>query len=298
MRYPLVCDCPLWADGVLCDRGCAKPTGTAMPAITASDSHYHVLMGVPYSIPADVASLLSGIVVALRVGLGSNLVGIYLHGSLALGCFNPQVSDIDFLAVVHEPLGLNTKRNIVASLLKLSEAAPRKGLEMSIVMASQARHVTYPPPFELHFSPTWFRRYQGGRASLDAVTGDPDLAAHFVTTRARGIVLWGKPIAQVFGDVPDEYYIASILEDARDVLADMTSHPVYNVLNLCRVLAFLKQHKITSKLEAGEWALEHLNDQYGSIIEQAVEEYTGQRTEPWDENRLRAFGRYFEHELH
>ena len=32
--------------------------------------------------------------------LGENLVGIYLHGSAAMGCFNDKKSDIDLLVVV------------------------------------------------------------------------------------------------------------------------------------------------------------------------------------------------------
>ena len=32
--------------------------------------------------------------------LGGNLVGLYLHGSLALGGFNPRRSDVDYIAVV------------------------------------------------------------------------------------------------------------------------------------------------------------------------------------------------------
>lgn len=31
--------------------------------------------------------------------LSTNLTGIYLHGSLALGCFNWDKSDIDFIVV-------------------------------------------------------------------------------------------------------------------------------------------------------------------------------------------------------
>ena len=31
--------------------------------------------------------------------LSANLTGIYLHGSLALGCFNWDKSDIDFIVV-------------------------------------------------------------------------------------------------------------------------------------------------------------------------------------------------------
>ena len=41
--------------------------------------------------------------VAVRVELlGSHLHGVYLHGSLALGCFSPR-GDIDVLVVVNEP---------------------------------------------------------------------------------------------------------------------------------------------------------------------------------------------------
>jgi len=32
--------------------------------------------------------------------LGNNLVGIYLHGSAAMGCFNPKKSDLDLILIV------------------------------------------------------------------------------------------------------------------------------------------------------------------------------------------------------
>jgi streptomycin 3"-adenylyltransferase len=32
--------------------------------------------------------------------LGDNLVGIYVHGSIAFGCFHEEKSDIDFIAVI------------------------------------------------------------------------------------------------------------------------------------------------------------------------------------------------------
>ncbi|MDO4667672.1 MAG: nucleotidyltransferase domain-containing protein [Streptococcus sp.] len=36
--------------------------------------------------------------------LGENLVGIYLHGSVAMGCFNDKKSDIDLLVVVNNDI--------------------------------------------------------------------------------------------------------------------------------------------------------------------------------------------------
>ena len=32
-----------------------------------------------------------------RLILGENLVGVYLHGSAVMGCFNPAKSDLDFI---------------------------------------------------------------------------------------------------------------------------------------------------------------------------------------------------------
>ena len=42
--------------------------------------------------------------------LGTKLVGIYLHGSLAMGCFNFKSSDIDFLVIINEDIASNQKK--------------------------------------------------------------------------------------------------------------------------------------------------------------------------------------------
>ena len=43
--------------------------------------------------------------------LQENLVGIYLHGSAVMGCFNPDRSDIDLIVVVERPLPNAVKRD-------------------------------------------------------------------------------------------------------------------------------------------------------------------------------------------
>ena len=39
--------------------------------------------------------------------LGDNLIGIYLHGSAVMGCYNEKKSDIDLLVVVKETIPNN-----------------------------------------------------------------------------------------------------------------------------------------------------------------------------------------------
>ena len=44
--------------------------------------------------------------------LKENYVGVYFHGSLRLGSFNPNKSDLDFIIVVKEKLSSNDKELI------------------------------------------------------------------------------------------------------------------------------------------------------------------------------------------
>lgn len=41
--------------------------------------------------------------------LKDNLIGIYIHGSIAFGCFNQDTSDIDFIVVVKKSLNQTIK---------------------------------------------------------------------------------------------------------------------------------------------------------------------------------------------
>lgn len=43
--------------------------------------------------------------------LKDNMVGIYLHGSYVMGSYNEEVSDLDYIVVVKEPLNFNDKKN-------------------------------------------------------------------------------------------------------------------------------------------------------------------------------------------
>jgi streptomycin 3"-adenylyltransferase len=65
---------------------------------------------------------------------------------------------------------------------------------------------------------------------------------------------------------------------------------VYNVLNLCRVRAYLEAGLITSKREGGEWALLHATPFQASIIRQALAEYTKSQKQEWNQQALQRFG--------
>ncbi|MDQ0195648.1 nucleotidyltransferase domain-containing protein [Paenibacillus wynnii] len=64
--------------------------------------------------------------------LSGNLLGIYLHGSLAMGCFNPLKSDIDFLIVVKDKLTpVNNSRIAKIALSLHDEMSNERGIEFT-----------------------------------------------------------------------------------------------------------------------------------------------------------------------
>lgn len=216
--------------------------------------------------------------------IGENLVGIYLHGSYAFGCFNWDKSDLDYLVVVERPLTLSQKVRYITELLRLRGECPPKGLEMSVVTAEHCENFIHPTPYDLHFSNAHLERAERETAAYcKAMQGvDPDLAAHFTVTRAVGRVLCGKPIEEVFAPVPLADYLDSIKYDVENAETDILTNPVYVTLNLCRALAFVRENAILSKADGGKWGLENLPTRYHPIIQAALTAYTTARDYPSD----------------
>ena len=213
--------------------------------------------------------------------LGDNLIGVYLHGSGVMGCFNPAKSDVDLIVVVeHEPSD-TVKRAFMEMVVSLDETGPAKGIEMSIVERSVCKPFVYPTPFVLHFSKghlEWYR--DNPEEYISKMNGtDWDLAAHFTVLRGRGVCLYGAPIDEVFGEVPKKAYMDSIwrdIEEAEDAIAEDT---MYLTLNLARVLAFQMDGSVLSKQEGGEWGLKNLPEKYHSLLRDALSEYHGEMPE-------------------
>jgi len=215
----------------------------------------------------DYNSLLKQISEQYQNMLGKNMVGIYVHGSIAFGCFNWERSDIDFLVVINEPITKQTKIKLLKVLTDLSEHAPPKGFEMSVVLRKYCADFIYPTPYELHFSNDYLDECD------DELKVDPDLAAHFMVITKVGIVLYGEEISTVFGVVPEADYLDSIIKDVENAKEDIVNYPVYIILNLCRVLAFIKEGLVLSKMQGGQWAMVNFPEKYLSLIKSALENY-------------------------
>ena len=226
--------------------------------------------------------------------LSDKLVGIYVHGSIPFHCFNWDKSDIDFLVVVSQAPSLEEKEALLAILLDLDLQCPPKGLEMSVVLEDVCSSFQYPTPFELHFSNMHKERckadLQGYCLWMNGV--DKDLAAHFMVVRKVGITLCGKEITEVFGEVPKAAYIDSIKNDIENAENEVDENPVYIILTLCRVLAYIRDDLVLSKAQGAEWGMRNLPKAYHTIIASAKESYSSNSDFIVDKEANHAFTKY------
>ncbi len=145
--------------------------------------------------------------------LGGNLVGLYLHGSLALGGFDPRRSDIDVLGVVH--IAPTLAQQAALSQLLLNDSRNPCPIEISIITALDASLLRHPVPFVFHYSEAHREAYALGRTTLNQRNdhGDPDLVLHVLVARRRGRVLAGSPSATWLPNPARESVADSILRD-------------------------------------------------------------------------------------
>lgn len=221
-------------------------------------------------------SLIDDFVERSKKILRDNLVGVYLHGSLVMGCFNPQKSDIDLIIVADEPLSDSDKRAYMDMVVGVNPCGPAKGIEMSIVLRRVCKPFVYPTPFELHFSSghlEWYRAHPNDY--IREMNGtDKDLAAHFTVINNRGKCLYGAPVKDVFSEVPSCDFMDSLWHDIEGAAEEITENPMYLTLNLARVLAYQEDGLVLSKKEGGEWAIKTLPSEYHPLITDAIREYS------------------------
>ena len=245
-------------------------------------------------ISQEIDSLLNSFVGQSKDILKDNLVGVYLHGSLAMGCFNPKRSDIDLIIVVNEPLSAPIKREYLEMVVEHDANGPAKGIEMSIVLENVCKPFVYPTPFELHFSKghlDWYK--EDPDEYIREMNGtDKDLAAHFTIINKRGKCLYGPSIKEVFGEVPSSDYMDSIWYDVENAKKEITKYPMYLTLNLARVLAYKEEGLVLSKKEGGEWAIDKLPEEYHLLVQAALNEYLESVDVVYDKRLAKRYAKY------
>lgn len=220
----------------------------------------------------DVNRVLQMLCEGIQQILGEQLVGLYLHGSLAGGDFNPKRSDIDFLAVTEDVLPRETIDQLKAMHQRLYESglAWATYMEGSYIPAnalrrSDARHDRH-PALRIDGS---FEHDEHGSAWV--------IQRHIA--REKGIALIGPPLSTLIDPVGQaelrQAQIGTLREWWLPMLSDASfiqtrEYQAYAALTMCRALYTLEFGGTTTKSAAARWALETLTPAWKGLIESAL----------------------------
>ena len=69
-------------------------------------------------LPLEILNQINNVVDIWKRYLGDDLIGVYLHGSIALKAFNPDLGDIDILVVVRDSIDVETKLEIARDIIE------------------------------------------------------------------------------------------------------------------------------------------------------------------------------------
>lgn len=223
----------------------------------------------PYS---DVNQILSVLLTKVQTILGEQLVGFYLYGSLSLGGFDPQSSDIDFLIVTDEDLPENTLDSLRDghAEIAVSGLPYARRLEGSYIPRAALRR--YDPQHSLH--PT---------IGVDWDFGVGKHGSNWILERAivreHGVVVYGPPPRTLIDPVAPDELRKAVCEMLGGFWKEQLSGPAwlrpreyqaFAALTMCRALYTLQHGRVVSKPEAAAWARATLDPQWHPTIDRAL----------------------------
>ena len=110
------------------------------------------------ALPPEIKAQLTRITESWKTHAGESLVGVYLHGSVALGAFQPASGDLDVLVVVKDALTIETKLKIAQDLLEI-DGCPCP-VELSAVKLCDVQPWRTPGNCVFHYSNFWSERIE------------------------------------------------------------------------------------------------------------------------------------------
>ncbi len=236
---------------------------------------------------ADVNAVLSDFLARIRLILGDRFRGMYLDGSLALGDFNPQSSDIDFVVTTDGALPAALFVALRDMHARFDTSSSPWATEVEAVYAPEAVLRRYDPAHA-----PWPRIERGETLVLEQ--GDTGWLVHWYIVREYGTIIAGPDPRTLIDPVdPEDLRRAmaaigeSWLEPARSdrIALQRRGTQTFIVQTLCRMLYTLDTGSVVSKPVAARWAQQIRGARWAALIERTLawrKEPRGQDT-PSDE---------------
>lgn len=216
------------------------------------------------TIPESLVPQVDQLVHMLRMIVGDD-IAVVIHGSVALGDYQPGRSDLDVLVFCQAALTTVQHTQLATTMLALSGLpAP---IEISVVDRALLAAWVHPAPFYFHYSEDWRTAMQAALVD-DAYAWvqyrtDADLSAHMVIAHHHGMMVYGD--VQVPLPTPAQA-LAAVWYDIAHAETQVVENPDYVILNLCRTIRWLEHGEVLSKGTGGLALLAELSEPARSVV--------------------------------
>jgi hypothetical protein len=219
----------------------------------------------------DINAVLHLLLISVQATLGDHFMGMYLHGSLASGDFDPQRSDIDFVVVTAGALPDVLIPALAALHARLLDSGLSWATKLEGTYFPQQVLRRYAPSDALYPSVNEARFYMGGHGS-DWVIQSHILREHGIVLAGPAPRSWIDPVApddlrQAMRALLREWWAPMLHDTGRLRSAE---YQAYAILTMCRALYTLETGAVVSKPVAARWAQAALGARRAALIERAL----------------------------
>lgn len=225
--------------------------------------------------------------------LGDAVLGIYLHGSGALGTLHP-TSDIDLFAVTSRRTTDYERRELIERLLPISGPGDPTGrarsINLEIVAQGDVRPWRYAAHLDFQFG-DWYRP-EFARGNFAPWKADnPDVALLVKVVLQADHPFFGPSAAELLDPVPPGDVRRAMLASIPDLLSYLEGDERNVILTFVRIWTTLATGVIRSKDGAADWAQPLLPPEHRTVLEHARAIYLGDAPEEWGDllPRVRPF---------
>jgi len=228
--------------------------------------------------PPETRGAIAAFVGQLEHILGDDLAAVWVHGSLAHGCFNTRTSDVDLLVVIERQCAGETADGIARAA-----AAAETPIDAAFVTRRQLESDEYPAPVE------FLLKRMGEVRIVRPEDGSRDFLLQRQDALEAGAALFGPPPGEIIRPVP-WHILRMSLDYLFGHIAERFKDPV---LMFCRIAYAFANARLCSKKQAGEWALDEFGAAQSDLIKRSLAAYSGHEgCSAVTDDEVRSFERY------
>jgi hypothetical protein len=229
---------------------------------------------------ADVDRALAEVVGEIELVLGAHVIGIYLSGSLALGDFDPQTSDLDVIVVTAHALDESKIAALQQWHARFAAGPSSWAGRIEIVYVPQA---VLAAPLDIYASNAQARCPQVEKERGFFVDHlEAGWLVHCYTVREHGVVVAGPDPRTLIPPVDPAALRHTVAQVPAMWLYDLQhdptwlewvgtrQHQAFVVLTLCRCQYTVDTGGVASKAVAAHWAQQTLDARWAALIARAL----------------------------